>query len=336
MDKKSKLLMQKFKVEKLLGQGNFAKVYSATNLETNQSVAIKLYEAMASKAKIYLVMEYAKGGELFQKIKKGRLKEEVAWNYFQQLITAVDFCHKRGVYHRDLKPENLLLDENGMLKVSDFGLSALAESKREDGLLHTNCGTPSYVAPEVILCRAYDGAKADIWSCGVILFALLAGSLPFHDSNLIHMYKKVCASEYQCPRWFSRHVRKLLHGILNPNPDQRFLASEIMESSWFQKGLNSNSITEVEEPGSLNADGGCDDCDSENQEIITLTTLTAFDFISLASELDLSGLMMQKDSKKAMLFTSAQSATSIMSKLREITRKLKLKVKKEGALLNCW
>ncbi|KAM5556826.1 CBL-interacting protein kinase 10 [Rosa sericea] len=364
MDKKSKVLMQKFKVEKLLGQGNFAKVYSATNLETNQSVAIKviskdmvvktglidqtkreitamrllkhpnivqLYEVMASKAKIYLVMEYAKGGELFQKIKKGRLKEEVAWNYFQQLITAVDFCHKRGVYHRDLKPENLLLDENGVLKVSDFGLSALAESKREDGLLHTNCGTPSYVAPEVIRCRAYDGAKADIWSCGVILFALMAGYLPFHDSNLIHMYKKVCASEYQCPRWFSRHVRKLLHGILNPNPDQRFLASEIMESSWFQKGLNSNSITEVEEPGWLNADGGCDDCDSENQEIITPTTLTAFDFISLASGLDLSGLMMQKDSKKAVLFTSAQSATSIMSKLREITRKLKLKVKKEGA-----
>ncbi|PRQ59584.1 putative protein kinase CAMK-CAMKL-CHK1 family [Rosa chinensis] len=115
-------------------------------------------------------MEYAEGGELFHKIVKGKLEEEVARNYFQQLIITVDFCHRR--------------DENGVLKVSDFGLSALAESKREDGLLPRSCGTPSYVAPEVLGRKAYDGAKADIWSCGVILFALLAGHVPFRDPNI--------------------------------------------------------------------------------------------------------------------------------------------------------
>lgn len=120
---------------------------------------LQLYEVMATKSKIYFVMEYAKGGELFKKVAKGKLKEEVAWKYFRQLIDAVDFCHSRGVYHRDLKPENLLLDENDNLKVSDFGLSAMAECKHQDGLLHTTCGTPTYVAPEVINKKAMTGPK---------------------------------------------------------------------------------------------------------------------------------------------------------------------------------
>ncbi|XP_022764237.1 CBL-interacting protein kinase 5-like [Durio zibethinus] len=168
MENKGKVLMQKCEFGRLLGQGNFAKVYYARNIETNQSVAIKVidkqkvlnvgmidqtkreisvmslvkhpnilefYEVMASKSKIYCVMEYAKGGELFKKVSKGKLREGMARKYFQQLISAVDFCHSRGVYHRDLKPENLLLDENGILKASDFGLSALTECKHQDGML---------------------------------------------------------------------------------------------------------------------------------------------------------------------------------------------------------
>nr|GEX08148.1 CBL-interacting serine/threonine-protein kinase 5-like [Tanacetum cinerariifolium] len=123
---------------------------------------VQLKEVMATKTKIFLVIEYVKGGELFAKIAKGRLKEDVARKYFQQLISAVDYCHSRGVSHRDLKPENLLLDENEDLKVSDFGLSALPEQLRNDGMLHTQCGTPAYVAPEVLRKKGYDGAKADI------------------------------------------------------------------------------------------------------------------------------------------------------------------------------
>ena len=113
------------------------------------------------------------------------MKEDVARKYFQQLISAVDFCHSRGVTHRDLKPENLLLDENEDLKVSDFGLSALPDQRRSDGMLLTPCGTPAYVAPEVLKKKGYDGSKADIWSCGVILFALLSGYLPFQGENVM-------------------------------------------------------------------------------------------------------------------------------------------------------
>ncbi|CAN1811971.1 CBL-interacting serine/threonine-protein kinase 6 [Linum perenne] len=191
----------------MLGHGTFAKVYHARNLQSGKSVAMKvvgkekvikvgmtdqikreisvmkmvkhqniveLHEVMASKSKIYIAMELVRGGELFAKIAaKGRLKEDVARVYFQQLISAIDFCHSRGVYHRDLKPENLLLDEEGNLKVTDFGLSAFSEHLKQDGLLHTTCGTPAYVAPEVIKKKGYNGAKADLWSCGVILYVLL-------------------------------------------------------------------------------------------------------------------------------------------------------------------
>lgn len=227
--------MERYVIGRQLGQGTFGKVYYARNLSSGQSVAIKmidkekilkvglmeqikreisimrlvrhpnvlqLFEVMATKSKIYFALEYAKGGELFHKMARAKLNEESARNYFQQLISAMDYCHSRGVYHRDLKPENLLLDENETLKVSDFGLSALAESRRQDGLLHTTCGTPAYVAPEVLSRKGYSGSKADVWSCGVILFVLVANYLPFHDRNIIQMYRKIAKAEYRCPRHF--------------------------------------------------------------------------------------------------------------------------------------
>lgn len=141
---------------------------------------VQLHEVMASKTKVYFVMEHVWGGELFSRVARGRLKEEVVRKFFQQLIGAIDFCHSLGVYHRDLKLQNLLIDDTDNLKVSDFGLSALRESLGPDGLLHATCGTPSYIAPEIINNKGYDCATADVWSCGVILFVLLASYLPFY------------------------------------------------------------------------------------------------------------------------------------------------------------
>ncbi|EMS47499.1 CBL-interacting protein kinase 28 [Triticum urartu] len=158
------VLTQRYEIGRQLGQGTFAKVYYARNLANGQSVAIKildkdkilkvglvdqikreisimrivrhpnvlqLFEVMATRSKIYFVLEYAKGGELFNKLAKGKLSEEGARTYFHQLISAIDYCHSRGVYHRDLKPENLLVDEYGTLRVSDFGLSALTKNLME-------------------------------------------------------------------------------------------------------------------------------------------------------------------------------------------------------------
>ncbi|BAF04258.2 Os01g0206300 [Oryza sativa Japonica Group] len=268
--KKPPLLLGRFEVGKLLGQGNFAKVYHARNVATGEEVAIKvmekekifksgltahikreiavlrrvrhphivqLYEVMATKLRIYFVMEYVRGGELFARVARGRLPEADARRYFQQLVSAVAFCHARGVFHRDIKPENLLVDDAGDLKVSDFGLSAVADGMRRDGLFHTFCGTPAYVAPEVLSRRGYDAAGADLWSCGVVLFVLMAGYLPFQDRNLAGMYRKIHKGDFRCPKWFSPELIRLLRGVLVTNPQRRATAEGIMENEWFKIGF---------------------------------------------------------------------------------------------------
>ncbi|KAJ4979757.1 hypothetical protein NE237_010537 [Protea cynaroides] len=372
MENKGVVLLQRYELGRLLGQGTFAKVYHGRSLKTGDSVAIKvtdkekvlkvgmvdqikreisvmglvrhpnivqLYEVMASKTKIYFVMEYAKGGELFNKVAKGKLKEDVARKYFQQLISAVELCHSKGVYHRDLKPENILLDENGNLKVSDFGLSALAESKRQDGLLHTACGTPAYVAPEVINRKGYDGSKADIWSCGVILYVMLAGFLPFHDSNLMEMYKKIGKGEFKCPNWFPTEVRRLLSKILDPNPNTRISIAKIKENYWFKKGLVSTTERESKDLALMDVNSafspsGNSSAAEPKQELAKPNILNAFDIISLSAGFDLSGLFDENAHKKEARFTSKQPASVIISKLEEVARLLRFKVKKKsGGLL---
>lgn len=376
MDYRSGVLMQRYEVGRPLGQGTFGKVYYARSIQTGQGVAIKmidkekvlrvglmdqikreisvmgmvrhpnivyLYEVMATKTKIYFVLEHAKGGELFDKLTKGRLKEEVAQMYFRQLISAVDFCHSRGVYHRDLKPENLLLDENENLKVSDFGLSALADSKRQDGLLHTTCGTPAYVAPEIISRKGYDGAKADIWSCGVILYVLVAGFLPFHDSNLMEMYRKIGKAEYKCPSWFPKDAKRLLGKILDPNPDTRITMAKIKESSWFRKDLtpkpvqsepDSRKVSDVDTSGDPGPSRSTS-LNEESRQEIKPAELNAFDIISLSCGFNLSGLFEDCSHKKEASFTSRESVSTIISRLIETAKSLRLKVRRmDKGLLN--
>jgi len=352
---KPNILMDRYELGRLLGQGSFAKVYHARNLETSENVAIKamekqkifevgmikqikreisvmrlvrhpyivrLYEVMASKSKIYIVMEYVKGGELFKRVaKKGKLKEEEARKYFQQLISAVDYCHSQGVYHRDLKPENLLVDENGDLKVCDFGLSALPEQFRQDGLLHTACGTPAYVAPEIITMKGYDGVKADIWSCGIILFVLRAGYLPFQDSNLMALYKKIYKGEFKCPPWFSSELRGLVLRLLDHNPRTRITVPQLMEVPWFQRGFKPPKVDNDVDVGLL------DDVDSAFF-VPKPARLNAFDIISLSPVFSLSGLFEDKILKQELWFTSTQPASSIISKLEEVAKLLRFSVKK--------
>nr|XP_043635453.1 CBL-interacting serine/threonine-protein kinase 25-like [Erigeron canadensis] len=348
---------------RLLGQGTFAKVYYARDLATLKSVAVKvikieqvkkkglmeqitheiaamrlvrhpnvvqLKEVMATKTKIFLIMEYVKGGELFAKVVKGRLKEDFARKYFQQLISAVDYCHSRGVSHRDLKPENLLLDENEDLKVSDFGLSALPEQLWNDGKLHTQCGTPAYVAPEVLRQKGYDGAKADIWSCGVILYVLLAGYLPFREENVMHMYGKIFKAEYEFPRWISTDARRLITKLLVVNQSRRLTIPLIMRTPWFLKGLktcDSNGVKDGLAEKQIKDDKVC----SEEENAIrrsksSPSSYNAFAFISsMCSSFNLSG-MFQTNLKLGSVFTSKFSASTIVNKLQTVAKKVNFKI----------
>ncbi|XP_059300694.1 CBL-interacting serine/threonine-protein kinase 11 [Lycium ferocissimum] len=347
-----KPLFGKYELGKVLGCGAFAKVYHARDINNGQSVAIKvinkinisnkdntlpdkhiereitilrqlrhpyivkLYEVLATKTKIYFVMEYVKGGELFTQISnKGKFSEDLSRKCFQQLISAVNYCHSRGIYHRDLKPENILLDENGDIKVSDFGLSATTEQIQSfDGLLHTVCGSPVYVAPEILTIKGYDGAKTDIWSCGIILYVMIAGYFPFYDQNLMLMYKKIYKGEFRCPRWMSSDVKRILSRLLDINPATRITIEEIIKDPWFRKGLKFIKFSEEEE-NKINSSSNC---------------LNAFDIISFSPGLDISRLFRSNNSVDDLERTVVEeSPESVIERIKELAKKEKFRLKRK-------
>lgn len=356
----------KYELGRTIGEGSFAKVKFAKNVETGDFVAIKIVdrdqvlrhkmveqikreistmklikhpnvikiiEVMASKTKIYIVLEFIDGGELFDKIAKhGRLKEDEARRYFQQLINAVDYCHSRGVFHRDLKPENLLLDSHGVLKISDFGLSAISQQVREDGLLHTACGTPNYVAPEVLNDKGYDGRASDVWSCGVILFVLMAGFLPFDESNLMALYRKICRADFSCPSWFSSGAKKLIKRILDPNPDTRMTISQMLEDEWFKKGYKPPHFDQEEDVNLDDVDAIFND---SKENLVTEkkekpVSMNAFELISRTKSFSLENLFEKQTGlvKRETRFTSQRPPNEIMSKIEEAAKPLGFNVRK--------
>lgn len=178
-------------------------------------------------------MEYACGGELFDYIvKRKKLKESEACKFFQQIISGVEYIHKCGICHRDLKPENLLLDESKNIKIVDFGLSnTYGESK----LLKTACGSPCYASPEMIAGKHYHGLPSDIWSCGIILYAMTCGYLPFEDPNTNKLYKKILACDYSIPSSISTNLKDLMKKILNTDPTKRYSIGDIRAHDWYSK-----------------------------------------------------------------------------------------------------
>lgn len=196
---------------------------------------VRMNEVLTSDTKLYIVMELVTGGELFERIEKGRISEDIARQYFQQLVDGVDFCHKKGVAHRDLKPENLLLDENGDIKITDFGFSSMKGMDVSTGLLYTQCGTPDYCAPEIIDSRVhgYTGAKVDAWSCGIILYALLCGRLPFQEPDTDKLYDLILACRVTYPDFLSPPARELLENLLVRDPNVRFDLPRVKRHAWF-------------------------------------------------------------------------------------------------------
>ncbi|KAL8471643.1 hypothetical protein ACS0TY_028417 [Phlomoides rotata] len=260
--------LRNYKLGKTLGIGSFGKVKVAEHILTGHKVAVKilnrkkiknmdmeekvrreikilrlfmhphiirLYEVVETHSDIYVVMEHVKSGELFDYIvEKGRLHEDEARMFFQQIISGVEYCHRNMVVHRDLKPENLLLDSKRNVKIADFGLSNIM---RDGHFLKTSCGSPNYAAPEVISGKLYAGPEVDVWSCGVILYALLCGTLPFDDENIPNLFKKIKGGIYTLPSHLSASARDLIPRMLIVDPMKRMSIPDIRAHPWFQAHL---------------------------------------------------------------------------------------------------
>ncbi|KAM5440913.1 Protein kinase [Microsporum ferrugineum] len=195
---------------------------------------IKLYTVIATKTDIVMVLEYAER-ELFDYlVKRGRCNDDEARIFFQQIICAVEYCHRHKIVHRDLKPENLLIDKDKNVKIADFGLSNIMT---DGNFLKTSCGSPNYAAPEVISGKLYAGPEVDVWSCGVILYVLLVGKLPFDDDYIPSLFKKISAGNFHMPSYISSGAANLIKHMLQVHPVHRISIPEIRQDPWFLKGL---------------------------------------------------------------------------------------------------
>ncbi|KAK4164832.1 putative carbon catabolite-derepressing protein kinase [Cladorrhinum sp. PSN259] len=266
-----------YNIIKTLGEGSFGKVKLAVHRSTGQQVAlkiisrknlisrdmqgrvereieylqllrhphiIKLYTVIKTPSEIIMVLEYA-GGELFDYIvAHGKMKEDKARRFFQQMLCAVEYCHRHKIAHRDLKPENLLLDEHLNVKIADFGLSNIMS---DGNFLKTSCGSPNYAAPEVIGGKLYAGPEVDVWSCGVILYVLLVGRLPFDDEHIPSLFAKIGRGSYMVPTWMDPGAAALIRKMLQVNPVQRATIEEIRQDPWFLKDLPAYLHPPVEE-----------------------------------------------------------------------------------------
>lgn len=196
---------------------------------------IRLYEVIDTPSDIFVVMEYVSGGELFDYIvSRGRLPPDEARHFFHQIISGIEYCHYHKIVHRDLKPENLLLDADNNIKLADFGLSNVSH---DGDFLRTSCGSPNYAAPEVISGNLYAGAEVDVWSCGVILYALLCGTLPFDDESIPNLFKKIKSGMYSLPTHLSQSSRDLILRMLVVDPMKRITIADVRKHQWFQHKL---------------------------------------------------------------------------------------------------
>ncbi|KAI8147967.1 kinase-like domain-containing protein [Fennellomyces sp. T-0311] len=251
-----------------LGKGNFGKVYLARDCRTGQEVAVKVvdktsiksgerrqhalnekeicegfaqrlnhknvvhvYEVFTDNENIYVAMEYVEGGELFEKIKlRHRLEEPLAKRWFREIIEAVDYIHKNGIVHRDLKPENVLIDKYQKIRICDFGFGKLCERQQ---VLNTYCGSPFYAAPEMVTATPYRGPPVDMWSCGVILFAMLAGTLPFQGDDMPQLFRRINSGAYTMPHHISREAADLISRLLCKSAKNRISAEDCLKHPWF-------------------------------------------------------------------------------------------------------
>lgn len=227
-------ILNKKKIQLLKMNEKVKREITVLNISNHPHI-IRLFEVINTSSDIYVITEYISGGELFDYIAgKGRLSEDESRRFFQQMISGVEYCHENMIVHRDLKPENLLLDTHFNIKIADFGLANVI---LDGACLTTSCGSPNYAAPEVILGNSYLGPEVDIWSCGIIMYALLCGSLPFDDEKISNLYKKIQGGVFSFPDYVSDSGRHLINQILTTDPTKRISIQGIRQHPWFKTRL---------------------------------------------------------------------------------------------------
>ncbi|TLS22057.1 uncharacterized protein PpBr36_09212 [Pyricularia pennisetigena] len=230
---------------------------------------VKLYDIWENSNEIYLILEYVERGDLFDFISKhGPMPEEEALFVFRQIMSALEYCHSYGICHRDLKPENILLKGNGQVKIADFGMAALHQGPRTP--LWTFCGSPHYAAPELLREKAYRGEKSDIWSMGVILFAMMAARLPFDDEDMNLMFAKARKAIYHMPSHFSDEAKDFIHRLLQVDPRKRLSMRQMWQHPvvWkygYLDELGGEGIPEVPNPKARQEIKPLDLCDIDPQ-----------------------------------------------------------------------
>ncbi|KAA0723176.1 Serine/threonine-protein kinase MARK2 [Triplophysa tibetana] len=267
-----------YRLLKTIGKGNFAKVKLGRHVLTGKEVAVKiidktqlnstslqklfrevrimkllnhpnivkLFEVIETEKTLYLFMEYASGGEVFDYlVAHGRMKEKEARAKFRQIASAVQYCHQKCIVHRDLKAENLLLDADMNIKIADFGFS---NEFTVGNKLDTFCGSPPYAAPELFQGKKYDGPEVDVWSLGVILYTLVSGSLPFDGQNLKELRERVLRGKYRIPFYMSTDCENLLKKFLILNPTKRGSLEQIMKDRWMNVGFDEEELKPYIEP----------------------------------------------------------------------------------------
>ncbi|KAH9684162.1 CBL-interacting serine/threonine-protein kinase 1 [Citrus sinensis] len=344
--KQEGMRLGRYELGRTLGEGNFGKVKFAQDLdsglpfavkilEKNRIIHLKITDQIKREIATLKLLKHPNVVRLHE-ASKGRLQEAEGRKLFQQLIDGVSYCHNKGVFHRDLKLENILLDSKGNIKISDFGLSALPQHFRDDGLLHTTCGSPNYVAPEVLANRGYDGATSDIWSCGVILYVILTGYLPFDDRNLAVLYQKIFRGDFKLPKWLSPGAQNLLRKILEPNPVKRITIAGIKADEWFEQDYTPANPDDDEEDifvdneafsmHEVPSDGG--------RTPGSPPLINAFQLIGMSSCLDLSGFFEKEDvSERKIRFTSNHSAKDLLERIEDIVTEMGFRVQKKNGKL---